>query len=163
MTDDLENADRPAATTELDTADAATEPITTISTGAEEAVPEDVDPGRSIRTWFWMLLIAGFGLFLVFGSVRAHYWRHDIFGNSYPVRRGVDVLDVWRAQVNGLPDVAHQTVLKVVFLTSVFGFIGLAVIALWLASVVVRPEVTPPPADSGMADGPGAAASHAAG
>jgi len=97
----------------------------------------DEDPGRYFRTWFWMILVAGYGLFLVFGSVEAHYWVR----NSY-VERGTNVLDVWRAQVNGLPDVAHQTVLKTVFLISAFGFIGLAVVALWLASVVVRPDLS---------------------
>jgi uncharacterized membrane protein len=34
--------------------------------------------------------------------------------------------------------VAHQGVLKSVFLVSVFGFIGLSVIALWLATVEIR-------------------------
>ncbi len=96
------------------------------------------DTGRFVRTWVWMIVVSGFGLFLVFGSVRAHYWDENARGTYYvPVTRGMQVLDIWRAQVNGLPEVAYPVVLKSVFLVTVFGFIGLSVIALWLATVEI--------------------------
>jgi hypothetical protein len=85
-----------------------------------------------------MILVSGFGLFLVFGTVTAHYWDENARGTFYvPVTRGMQVLDIWRAQLNGLPEVAHQSILKSVFLASVFAFIGLSVIALWLATVQI--------------------------
>ncbi len=105
---------------------------------------EQADPGRFIRTWVWMIVVSGFGLFLVFGSVSAHYWEENARGTFYvPVTEGMQVLDIWRAQVNGLPAVTHEGALKAVFLVSVFGFIGLSVIALWLATVEIwnPPEV----------------------
>lgn len=146
MADATDKTTREAATeqasgvsTELDAAPVGAGAISETpsdDTAGSTGIVIDHDPGRYVRTWFWMILVAGFGLFLVFGSVEAHYWVR----NTY-VERGTNVLDVWRAQVNGLPDVAHQTVLKTVFLVSVFGFIGLAVVALWLASVEVRPEL----------------------
>ena len=104
----------------------------------DEAAGQQQDPGRFIRTWVWMILVSGFGLFLVFGTVTAHYWDENASGTYYvPVTSGMQVLDIWRAQINGLPDVAHQSILKSVFLVSVFGFIGLSVIALWLATVQI--------------------------
>ncbi|MBA3528330.1 MAG: hypothetical protein H0T91_03275 [Propionibacteriaceae bacterium] len=113
----------------------------------------DADSGRFARTWFWMILVSGFGLFLVFASVPAHYWEENAAGTRYvPVTRGMQVLDIWRAQVDGLPEVAHQTVLKAVFLVSTFGFLGLAVVALWLASVEVRSNSTEPGGGPGSTD-----------
>ena len=107
-----------------------------------EDAPETADSAKTIRTWVWMILVSGFGLFLVFGSVQIHYWPAPNVQDT----KGMQVLDVWRAQVNGLPDVAHQAVLKSVFLVSVFGFIGLSVVALWLATVQIW---NAPAADTG--------------
>lgn len=119
------------------------------SDAASKDTGEAADPGRLIRTWVWMIVVSGFGLFLVFGSVRAHFWDENAAGTYYvPVTRIMQVLDIWRAQVNGLPEVAHQQVLKSVFIASVFAFIGLSVIALWLATV----EIYQAPA-AGNADG----------
>ncbi len=143
------------------------EPLSQVS--AEPSVPDaadevpgtsEADSGRFTRTWFWMILVSSFGLFLVFGSVRAHYWKENAAGTYYvPTQKAMKVLDIWRAQVNGLPDVAHQSILKGVFLFSVFAFIGLAVIGLWLASVEIWTQVPSPKTDrddSGRRnDGPG--------
>lgn len=138
--------------------DAGSEQIAIDSSGDDTTPLPDDDPGRYARTWFWLILAAGFGLFLVFGSVQAHYWL-----SGRKVRRSTGVLDVWREQLNGLPDVAHQTILKSVFLVSVFGFIGLAVIALWLASVEVRSDLPVRDADSDATDARGPTAGRAAG
>ena len=137
------------------------------SNATQEEETERADAGRAIRTWVWMILVAGFGIFLVFGSVSAHYWELNSRRTLIvPTTRGMQVLDIWRAQVNGLPDVAHQAVLKSVFLVSVFGFIGLSVIALWLATVEIRnaPAVdTNDVAPGSTTDGPAPQAASAPG
>lgn len=121
-------------------ADDPTPPIpAVVDGGRSEAHEEAADPGRSARAWFWLALVAAFGLFLVFGSVQAHYWRRDSLG-SHPVTSSKNVLDVWDAQLNGLPSVAHDSMLKALFLGCLFVFLGLTAVALWLATVEIRPS-----------------------
>ena len=138
MADTLAHPGPDDPTSEFVPITAAVEPTNCVDAASEETAGQQQDPGRLIRTWVWMILVSGFGLFLVFGTVTAHYWDENASGTFYvPVTSGMQVLDIWRAQVSGLPEVTHQGILKSVFLGSVFGFIGLSVIALWLATVQI--------------------------
>lgn len=134
---------------------AADDPTTPIPALADSGRPEaqgeaaeeqPSDPGRSARAWLWLALVAAFGLFLVFGSVQAHYWQKDSLGN-HPVTTSKNVLDVWDAQLNGLPSVAHDSLLKALFLGCVVVFLGLTAVALWLATVEIRPAFLTNPSE----------------
>ena len=139
-------------------------PVQDVDVDRDHLPGREADPGRFVRTWVWMIVVSGFGAFVVFGSVNARYWELNATATRYvPVERGMTVIDIWRAQVNGLPDVAHQAVLQALFLTSVFGFIGLSVIALWLVSVEVRPGSMVDRTDPGVEDEPSPLPSPTAG
>lgn len=152
------------ATVKLPTQAPEAEADTGAATGGQA---EHADSGRLLRAWVWMILVSAFGGFLVFGSVSAHYWEvNDRRTLIVPVTEGMQVLDIWRAQLDGLPDVTHQTVLKSVFLLSVFGFIGLSVIALWLATVEILnapPRDTHDASTGGSSDGVASEAASAPG
>ena len=74
----------------------------------------------------WGIVALGFVGYLVFGTVSARIWR---FNRLYFEDRRI--LEIWRYEVNNLPDVPTQGALTLLYYGSVVVLIGGVVLGLW--------------------------------
>ncbi len=95
-------------------------------TAALEAGTETTEVGRA--RWHiaaWLVALAGFALFLGFGSV-------TLEAGAGP-GRSLRVAEVWRRYVADPPEIGHATLLRVVVFGAIVAVLLGSVLGLWLA------------------------------
>lgn len=122
------------------------------------AVGREEDRARRPRHVAWALLTGAFLVYLAVGSMPVHAFRVSILNRRVADPRTETLLNVWRVQVNRLPELGSDAVLEAAFLGAILLFVAGTAAALWFALVPSEAEMTGGAVGRAHASGPPAAA-----